>query len=198
MKRVWTMIVLSIFLIGCGGGDDLETRVTGTGLETTGTVSGEDQVDVAAVESEEDSCVVGSWKMTNFSEYLQAMVAKATEGMPLGGELTSTDSGDLIISFDGETMSMSENDFKVTASMLGVTVPVDIEASGSVPYEIADGRIINSGQGEVDADANSGGLSYSVDLTNWAARAVDYECEGDSLTWKAGDNFEVDLTFVRS
>lgn len=29
------------------------------------------------------------------------------------------------------------------------------------------------------------------------ARDVEYECEGDSLVWKAGENFAVDITFAR-
>lgn len=198
MKRVWGMIVLSIFLVGCGNsGDEIETNVTGTGLETTGTLSSEGGVEVTATDTEEDECIIGSWRITNFSAYMEAMVADVTADIPGSGPLTATDTGALIVTFDGETMSMSDDEFKVTASMMGITVPVEIDATGSVAYELADGQIINNSNGEVDVDGNSGGLTYSVDFTNWASRAVDYECEGNSLVWKAGENFETDLTFER-
>jgi hypothetical protein len=198
MKRVWAMIVLSIFLVGCGGaGEDVQTSVSGTGLEITGNLSDEGGDEVAVTDAEEDECLVGSWRMTNFSEYMEAMVADVTSDISMDSAITATDTGSLIITFDGETMSMSEEDFVVTVSILGTTVPVEVDATGSVGYSVSDGQIINETSGQVDAEGDSGGLSYSVDMTNWASRSVGYECDGNSLVWEAGDNFEVDLTFER-
>lgn len=194
MKKVLAFGLVALFLVGCG--NDLETTVEGDTVVTSGTVT--DGGDGSVVgEVSEDDCVIGDWKITNFSEYLEAMVAGAMEGSPVGGEITSTDSGDLIISFDGETMSMSDNDFEVTATMMGITVPVEIDASGEAGYELSDGQIVNQGA-SVDVEGRAGGAAgYKIDLDSLTSRAVDYDCNGDSLVWMAGDDFEVDLTFER-
>ena len=194
MKNVLIFVLVAILLVGCG--NDLETTLEGDTVVTSGTMT--DGGDGSTVgEVSEDSCLIGDWKMTNFSEYLEAMVAGAMDGSPVGGEITSTDSGDLIISFDEETMSMSDNDFEVTATMMGITVPVEIDASGEAGYELSDGQIVNKGS-SVDVEGRSGGgAGYRVDLDSLTSRAVDYDCDGDSLVWMAGDDFEVDLAFER-
>lgn len=195
MKKVLITFLLVVLVSGCGVKEEASINVNGdmgNGVE----------VDVAGVVSDDAECVKGSWMMVNFSEYLVASVNSNVGD--LVGNVESSDTGQLIISFDDKNMVMTDENFEVTMTMMGISVPVEVDANGTASYEVKDGVLYNlSSSGKVEGaveNDNSGqvnGAAQTVNFETFAARAVDIECEGDDLTWLAGDNFAIDLKFER-
>ncbi|MCB0035272.1 MAG: hypothetical protein KDE51_14670 [Anaerolineales bacterium] len=139
------------------------------------------------------ACLVGSWRVTNFDDYFAAVVQDAMAGSGQTMEITSTSSGDLLLSFDGTNMTMSDNNFQVIVTVAGQTVPVDIEAAGSATYTVEDGVL----SGEIDSvnvDDTNTGLGYGV--SNIVGQPVSFSCEGDSLSWLDQSGYTVMLSRV--
>lgn len=153
-----------------------------------------DSDEVAMTDKDDAACLIGDWKITNFSEYLIASVKGSVPG-GFADSAQATDSGDLILNFDGENMSMRDNNFVVTMTLLGTTTPVSIDASGTNGYTAENGVLKGAKSGNKVDVSESNGFSFSME--NFASAEVGYECSGDSLTWKQNENFPVDLTFSR-
>ena len=127
-----------------------------------------------------DACLIGTWRVTNFDDYLLASVRDAMDDESV--EISSTSTGDLLLTFDGEIMSMSDNNFLVNMTMMGVAVPVAIDASGTAVYT-ADGTIITGFVEAVDvSDTNTG---MGISLGGLVGNPVTYTCSGTTMSWSA-------------
>jgi len=136
--------------------------------------------------------LIGSWEMNNFSEYLAASMSGA--GMPVEASHT----GSLIMSFDESNMVMSSNAFVVTVNMMGMTVPVDINAAGTVGYTADNETITTLGNGSANVDGEALGTSSSFGIGSFAMNSNEYTCSGNDLRWLSdGGNLAVDTTFTR-
>ncbi|MDJ0753632.1 MAG: hypothetical protein QNJ45_08960 [Ardenticatenaceae bacterium] len=152
------------------------TDAAGSIVGSTGEVSS----GAAVHGSGNDACLEGTWRVANFDAYLVASVETATANTGQDLEISSTSSGDLLISFDGRSMTMSENGFTVTMSMMGVTVPTAIDASGRATYT-ADGSVL---QGDIEAvEVVESSAGFGLSLGGLVGNPVNYVCSGETMTW---------------
>lgn len=185
-------VSISVVYSNSAGGSD-EPPVVDDGGEggDGGSSDSGTQDDPVSSTAGNDTCVVGTWRVANFSEYMVAMVKDAMEGQEI--EISATDSGSLLLNFDGETMTMSEENFQVTMNLLGQVVPTDIQASGTASYT-ADGSIITGVTDEATISAqNSQQASFSI--SNVVGKQVSYTCNGDVMSWM--EPFASELIFER-
>lgn len=132
------------------------------------------------------ACLVGTWQATNFAEYMEASFEAAGEGV----EVTVETSGRLLIEFTPEQMTMRSEAFNVTITLMGSTVPVEIDASGAALYR-AESGVITSQVTDLDTSGSAPGAGrVVVNLAtllaatgDTAGGAINYTCEGDTMTW---------------
>ncbi len=174
--------------IGSGMAEGIDTAAENE--STTDATDAEQPTDVTADGT--DACVVGTWRLENFDAYLVAVIQEAMAETGQDVEVTAESSGDFLLAFDGEVMTASENGFSVTASMMGVSVPTDIDASGSARYT-ADGTIITGFVDSVNVQETNQG--FGINATNLVGEKVMYTCTGDVMMWS--DPFPISLEFSR-
>jgi hypothetical protein len=228
MKKLFVLSLVVVALVGCSdeNTENVDTEVDAglsaeieADLVAAGLIGDEFDLDVDSIladldeslaeEEKKDTlmeiakankCLLGSWKLLNFSDY---MVAGIKSNSQMDIPVSSTDSGDLIITFDGKNMVMTENNFMVTATMYGQEVPVDVDATGTVAYTADNISISTYGATgnvgtETDNPSNGGKLTSSFDISNFDLNTVFFQCDSDSLVWEAeGSNFPIDLRFSR-
>lgn len=166
---------------------------TDTEGSESGETEGEETAENTTAGDGDAACLVGSWRVTNFDDYFAAVVQDAMAGSGQTMEITSTSSGDLLLTFDGTNMTMSDNNFQVIVTVAGQTVPVDIEAAGSATYTVEDG-ILSGEIDSVNVDDTNSGLGYGV--SNIIGQPISFSCEGDSLSWLDQSGYTVMLSRV--
>lgn len=127
-----------------------------------------------------DACLVGTWRVANFEEYLlstfeEAMAEAGTE-IPVSAQA----SGDLLLSFDGERMSMSETNFAVSLTLMGQTVETNIDAVGDAAYTTENGVLLGQIERLDIAETNQG---VAFNFGSMAGEPVTYVCTADTLSW---------------
>ena len=137
-----------------------------------------------------DACLVGTWRITNFDEYLVASVRDVMADQSL--EVASSSSGELLITFDGTNMSMSDNGFVVTMTLMGVTTPTAVDATGQATYN-ADGSILTGYVETVDVVENNTG--FGINLAGLVGNPVNYLCDGNNMSWSGP--YAVPLQFAK-
>lgn len=141
-----------------------------------------------------DACLVGTWRVTNFSAYFKAVVEQAMADAGQSMTVESEDSGDLLLSFDGETMTMSDVSFEVVVTMMGQTVPATIDAAGSAQYTTADG-ILSAVTESLSVEETNQGIGFS--LGSFTNSPIAYTCTADTLSWPVPDfAYEIILSRV--
>ena len=142
-----------------------------------------------------DDCLVGTWRITNFNEYMRAILndAFAQAGSPIAMDVAVSSAGDLLLSFDGEVARFRDNNFSVTVSVMGQQVATNIDATGEATYTAAEGVFLAQ-VGEVSVTESSQG--FGVNFQDVAGEPVAYECGGNDLLW-ALPQMPVPLTLVR-
>ena len=136
-------------------------------------------------------CLDGNWRFANMSQYLESVFADVGS---LGGPVSVTDSGDLILSFDSGKMSMRDNNLKVNVTFMGMNVPVNIDASGTNTYTV-EGNILKGGLADVDARDSLSNVGISI--RSFASTDVEFDCQGDRLVWMKNSFIPIDLILDR-
>jgi len=192
-------IELDYVSFGVGGVEPSDGTTTNetdeTGEKSTDVAAETESETAVADSSNNDSCLIGTWRFTNFDAYFVASVEQAMEGEDLGGlelDVSSQSSGDLLVTFDGSTMTMSENNFFVTATMMGISVPTEIDASGSASYT-ADGNTLEGFVDNVNVQESTG---FGINLSNLAGETITYTCSGDTMSWAGPYAIPLELTRV--
>jgi hypothetical protein len=127
-----------------------------------------------------DPCLVGTWRVTNFDDYL---LAAFNEGMATAGtqvDVTVQSFGDLLLSFDGERMTMRDEGFAVTVSLMGQTVATNIDALGEATYTAENGQLLGDIESVNVAETNQG---IAFNFGSMAGEPVTYGCTADTLSW---------------
>lgn len=183
------------FGIAFGGGSSGDLNANNDG-DNSVDATDEDKDDDGKMSPE--ACLEGSWKMNNFSEYLTATVEQnlPDTGGVIDLSVSATDSGDLILNFDNGVMTMTDNNFVVEMTIMGITTPVEIDADGVNEY-VVDGNVISGGTADVDVDGMAAGQTYTFSQRNLLSGSVEFTCGDDSLVWLQNESFPVDLVFSR-
>lgn len=174
------------------GGVGIGTSEGSEAAETNGEESNGTAETTTAGNGDAD-CLIGTWRVSNFDDYFAAVVQSAMADSSQTMEITSTSSGDLLLTFDGTNMTMSDNNFQVVVTVAGQTVPVDIEAAGSATYTVEDG-ILTGEIDNVNVDDINTGLGYGV--SNIVGQPISFSCEGDRLSWLDQSGYTVMLSRV--
>jgi hypothetical protein len=127
-----------------------------------------------------DPCLVGTWRVANFEEYLLAAFDEAMAEAGTQIPVSVQASGDLLLSFDGERMSMSETNFAVTMTMMGQTVETNIDAVGDAAYTTENGVLLGQIERLDIAETNQG---VAFNFGSMAGEPVTYVCTADTLSW---------------
>lgn len=140
-----------------------------------------------------DPCLVGTWRVANFDDYL---LAAFNEGMATAGtqvDVTVQSSGDLLLSFDGERMTMRDEGFAVTVSLMGQTVATNIDAVGEATYTAENGLLLGDIESVNVAETNQG---VAFNFGSMAGEPVTYGCTADTLSWSL-ESLPIPIQLVR-
>ena len=164
--------------------------------ETAETEATTEEAETPATEPEttangNDACLQGSWRVSNFDAYFAASVKDAMNGQDI--EISSESSGDLLLMFEGDVMSMSDNNFAVTVTMMGTTVPTDVDASGTATYT-ADGSLLTGYIENVNVQETSQGVG--INLSGLVGQPVTYTCNEAMMVWSGPYAIPVELTRI--
>lgn len=177
-------------------GSEVGEEVAEAPEETAPPVEEEAETETAVVTN--SGCIIGTWRVTNLDEYL---VASIESNMPAEGGFTvsAETTGDLLITFTPEEMSMSSNDYAVIVTAAGQTIPVAVTAEGTANYQ-TDGNTISNIVTTYDSTASAGGQTISVDMAWFTAAGVEggtvtYTCDGDAMSWT--EPYPINILFDR-